>query len=349
MQASINIKPYDVRESSQAEYASLNKHNNILRHESQPDDPPIPLEEMILNLKNLPPFVDVKMWCAWDANQDEIIAQGNVALLRLEENKHLSQIDITVRPDYRRQGIGKQLLALVSEAARTDQRRLLLTSTFDRIPAGEAFMKHLGAQKGLEGHVNQLRMDELDHSMIHRWLERGNALDTEFELGLWEGPYPEDQLLAVTQLIELTNQQPFGDIEINDVHLTPEQVRQTEQQLFARGSQRWTFYVIDKSNGKFAGYTETVWNPNRPEILMQDMTGVFPEYRNKGLGRWLKAAMLEKVVGERPQVKYIRTGNADSNAAMLKINNELGFKPYMASIFWQIEIDRILAYLRGEQ
>lgn len=349
MQATINIKPYYVRESSQAEYASLNKHNNILRHESQPDDPPIPLEEMILNLKNLPPFVDVKMWCAWDANRDEIIAQGNVALLRLEENKHLSQIDITVQPDYRKQGIGKQLLALVSEAAHADQRRLLLTSTFDRIPAGEAFMRRLGAQKGLEGHVNQLRMEELDPSMIHRWLERGTALGSEFELGLWEGPYPEDQLLAVTQLIELTNQQPFGDIEINDVHLTPEQVRQTEQQLFARGSQRWTFYVIDKSNGKFAGYTETVWNPNRPEILMQDMTGVFPEYRNKGLGRWLKAAMLNKVMGELPQVKYIRTGNADSNAAMLKINHELGFKPYMASIFWQIETDRILAYLRGDE
>jgi GNAT superfamily N-acetyltransferase len=345
MKPTIQIQPFYVREATQDEYAALNKHNNLIRRESQPDDPPIPLEEMIQNLKNLPPFVDVKMWCAWDINQNEIFAQGNVALLRLEENPHLSQFDIAVQAGYRRTGIGRQLLALVTEAARDDKRRLLLTTTFDRIPAGEACIRHLGAQKGLEGHVNQLKLVDLDHSLINRWLEHGIQLASEFELGLWEGPYPEDQLVAVTQLIELTNQQPFGDIEINDMHMTPEQLRQTEQQLFARGSQRWTFYVIDKANGKFAGYTETIWNPNRPEILLQDMTGVFLEYRNRGLGRWLKAAMLDKVFKERPQVKYVRTGNADSNAAMLKINNELGFQPYMANIFWQIEIERILAYL----
>jgi mycothiol synthase len=41
----------------------------------------------------------------------------------------------------------------------------------------------------------------------------------------------------------------------------------------------------------------------------------------------------------------VRTGNADVNKPMLKINTELGFKPYMASIIWQVEINRIKAYL----
>jgi GNAT superfamily N-acetyltransferase len=77
------------------------------------------------------------------------------------------------------------------------------------------------------------------------------------------------------------------------------------------------------------------------------MTGVFPQYRNKGLGRWLKAAMLDKVIKERPQVKYVRTGNADSNAAMLKINTELGFKPYMATALWQVEMEKVIGYLRS--
>ena len=188
-------------------------------------------------------------------------------------------------------------------------------------------------------------MDELDHSLLERWLVQGQALANEFELGLWEGPYPEEQLSAVIQLNELGNQVPLGDLEIEAAHMMPEQLRESEQYLFTCGYQRWTYYVVEKGSGKFSGYSEATWNPNRPDVLNQDMTGVFPEYRNRGLGRWLKAAMLDKVLKEHPEVRYVRTGNADINAAMLKINTELGFKPYMASTFWQVEIERVLAYL----
>lgn len=75
------------------------------------------------------------------------------------------------------------------------------------------------------------------------------------------------------------------------------------------------------------------------------MTGVFPAYRKRGLGRWLKAAMLDAVLRERPQVRLVRTSNADSNTAMLAINRALGFKPYLAESFWQVETDTVLRYL----
>ncbi len=168
-----------------------------------------------------------------------------------------------------------------------------------------------------------------------------------FELGFWDGAYPEEQIQAIADLSDLTNQQPLGDLDIEDMHMTSEQLRQVEANLLARGSQRWTFYVVDRAANQFAGYTEAIWNSNRPGVLLQGMTGVFPPYRNKGLGRWLKAAMLDKVLRERPQVKYVRTGNADSNAAMLKINTALGFKPYMAEALWQAETQRVLTYLQA--
>lgn len=210
-------------------------------------------------------------------------------------------------------------------------------------------MTRLGAKKGLETHTNQLRIADLDRHLINRWLARGQENQAEFELGLWDGAYPQAQLQAIADLSTLTNQQPFGELEIEDMHTTPEQLRQIETNLFARGSQRWTFYLVDRATGKFAGYSETVWNPNRPEVLRQDMTGVFPQYRNKGLGRWLKAAMLDKVLKERPQVKYVRTGNADTNVAMLKINTALGFKPYMAEALWQVDLQDVLAYLQANR
>jgi mycothiol synthase len=339
------IEPFDYLHASPEEYRARNAFVNLLLRERLPDDPPIPLEEAIQEMQNVPSYLDLRMWCAWDASHTGLLAEGVMQMLRTGENQHLASINIKVHPAVRRQGLGRQLLGLLTQTAQENERRLLLCPTYDRIPAGEAFMLRLGAQKGLVGHINQLRIADLDRQLLERWIEQGRQNSAEFELGLWEGPYPEEQLPAIAGLIELTNQQPMGDLEIEDMHFTPEQVRQIEQAIFSRGTQRWTYYVIERSTGKFAGYTETTWNPNRPEILEQDMTGVFSEYRNRGLGRWMKAVMLARVIKDRPQVKFVRTGNADSNAAMLKINNELGFKPYIANALWQVDIDHVLAYL----
>jgi mycothiol synthase len=343
----IQIILFDGIGASQAEYVALNRHTNRIRLERLPDDPPVPLEETIQNLQSIPQFIDFKLWAAWSPDQSEIVGLGNMVVFRTEDNQHIAQFDISVLPEYQRQGLGRQMLGLIADAAQKENRRLLMTNTVDRMPGGEAFMTRIGAQKGLEAHTNQLRIADLDRGLIADWLARGQRNLADFELGFWDGAYPEDKLQEVAELYELTNQQPFGDLEFEDMHMTPEQLRQVEKNIFARGSQRWTFYIIDRATGKFAGYTETVWNPNRPEVLGQGMTGVFPQYRNKGLGRWLKAVMLDKVLDELPQVKYVRTGNADSNAAMLKINTELGFKPYMADALWQVELEKVMDYLHS--
>jgi mycothiol synthase len=339
------IYPFPLKDASPSEYAALNRHNNILLSESQPDDLATPMEEAIQFWQSQSPMFEMKTNCIWDTAHKEIIAHGTVILSRIVENKHMAQFDIGVNPEHRRQGLGRKLLAQIVQAAQADNRSLLMTMTNNRAAGGEVMMVRIGGQKGLELRVNQLRLVELDDGMIERWITQASQRAGEFELGLWEGPYPENQLTSVVRLMELTNEQPSGDLDIEEVHFTPERIRQIEQMKFAQGNQRWTIYAIDKATGKIAGYTETVWHPNRPEILNQEFTGVFPEYRNRGIGRWLKAAMIVKVLKERPVVKYIRTGNADTNAAMLKINHEMGFKHYMTSVIWQVELSRVMEYL----
>ncbi|HPC05829.1 MAG TPA: GNAT family N-acetyltransferase [Anaerolineaceae bacterium] len=339
------IQEFNLRSACEQEYQALNRISNIYQAEILPDDPPFPLEEMVRSSQSVPDFVDNFTWAAWDSALAEIIATGNVNIAKTEDNQHIAEIGIYVRQPFRRQGIGTRLLEKITRVARGENRRLLITEAIGNLSSGESFLYKIGGEKGLVGHLNQMRLDDLDHHLVETWLEWGHLNEDNFFLGLWEGLYPENQMDAILELRELENQVPVENLDIEATHLTREQVRQVENQLFARGFQRWTYYLIEKSTGKMAGYTETVWNPSRPQILYQDMTGVFPEYRNKGLGRWLKAAMIDKVLCERPEVKFIRTENADSNAAMLKINHELGFKPYISIPIWQIPLEKVEAYL----
>jgi hypothetical protein len=70
-----------------------------------------------------------------------------------------------------------------------------------------------------------------------------------------------------------------------------------------------------------------------------------PEFRERGLGRWLKAGMLTRVLAEHPEVRFVRTANADSNAAMVKLNYELGFRPYVSRTVWQVSLEQVESYL----
>jgi mycothiol synthase len=340
------IKSFEIKTGTDQEYALLSEFANQLRAERQPDDPPVPLEERTQSWRNIPPFVDVIAWAILNTEQSVMLGSSYLQIIRTEDNPHVCEGDVSVLPEYRRQGMGRYLLAAAVEAAQRENRRLLIGSTSDRIPAGEIFMQRLGAQRGLEAATNQLRIADLNRELISKWQAQAVERAPGFTLGLWDGPYPEEQIETIAKLWDLTNQQPRGDLELHDAHFTPEQLRQMEQQQMAGGTQRWTMYVTEPTQGKFAGYTEVFWNANRPEILGQGMTAVYPEYRNLGLGRLLKAAMLEKVLQERPQVKFIRTGNADSNAPMLKINTELGFERYMSQVIWQVETQKVLEYLQ---
>ena len=166
-------------------------------------------------------------------------------------------------------------------------------------------------------------------------------------MGCWVGAFPDADVQAVAELFHEMNNAPRESLELEDEVVTVEEVRQWEQALQARGMVRWTMYAREVATGKLAGFTETFWTPNRPLQVQQGGTGVWAQYRNQGLGRWLKAAMIAKVLRERPQVTRIRTDNANSNAPMLKINYELGFKHYLNNYAWQAETEKVVGWLGG--
>jgi len=343
------VTPVDPREATDEQLVLTNDFGNRMRAERMPDDPPIPLEEHVAGIRNIPAFVTVRAWIAQAERGGPLVADSHIGFADFDSNRHMADFGIEIAPELRRKGIARHLLGLVAASTREYEKTLLVTGTSGRVPAGAAFMERIGAERGLEAHTNQLDLAaDLDRDLLRQWQERAKERATDFELGWWDGPLSEEALpVMATLLTAIENQMPRDNLKMEDTTLTAEHIREMEKGMIARGGERWVLYAREKATGAYAGLTEVFWHPNRPHLVNQGGTGVLPEYRNRGLGRWLKAAMLERAIAERPGLKFVRTGNADSNAAMLSINRDLGFKPYVSHIAWQVETDRVFDYLNG--
>jgi len=171
----LEIKPFDVRNASAEEYRAANELDNRIRAEYLPDDPPIPLEERTRNWQNMPAFIGVHAWAVRNDDDSQAIASGSVTVTRLETNKHIAEFNIEVLPEFRRQGLARELLARIADAARQENRTLLFASTNERVPAGAALMQCLGAHKGLENHTNQLDLRDLNRDLIRAWQARART------------------------------------------------------------------------------------------------------------------------------------------------------------------------------
>lgn len=339
------IELFDWTRASESDFAALNAFSNRMRAEATPEYPPLTLQETQAQFQNIPDFVEIRMWLIWNETHDQIVGSCVCNVLNADHNQHIAQIELEVLPEARRQGLGSALLAKAVAMTEVTGRRLLIAQTQSNVPAGEAFMQRIGAEVGLKMGSNQLEIDSLDRALLNRWLAKSDALLESFEFGQWEGAYPEEDLATIAAMREVMNTTPLDDLEIEDMRWTPEQLRQMEAYFKQQGMERWTQYARHKASGKIAGYTEMFWKSTKPEYLNQGDTGVFPEFRGQGIGRYLKAKMMELMLERKPQAKYVRTGNAYSNAPMLKINEEMGFKPFRSTITWQIPLEKAQAFL----
>ena len=195
-------------------------------------------------------------------------------------------------------------------------------------------MGAIGARAGLTERESFLPLAELDKELLEQW-----AAPIEGYTPLWwENRCPEEHIEEYARLTDIFNDVPMGDINIGDHRRTPELLRAEEEARSRSGSTRWTLVIREDASGRLVGLTEIHFGPNRPGIIQQGITGVNKEARGKGLGRYLKAAMFQKILSERPDLHEVRTENAIQNDAMRHINEVLGFRLKDEAVIWQLDL-----------
>src|SRR5205823_442623 len=114
--------------------------------------------------------------------------------------------------------------------------------------------------------------------------------------GQTRAPAPEEFVKAYIEASEGINDMPRGDIAFKDWKLTEAQIRQRESFFKQAGLTWWLLLAIDEQTGAGVGFTEVEFNPSDPHAIQQEGTAVVAAHRGRGIGLWLKAVMLGRIL-----------------------------------------------------
>ncbi len=285
-----------------------------------------------------------------DSNRHERLAVldgggvRTVAHLELEtseENAHFATAEVFgASLDHE---AGRVALAALLDLAEADHRTSLM-GWGPNISTEDEFWTSLGAPRRYTERRSALAVAAVDETLMRTWVDRRKERAADVELVRWIGACPDDHLDSWVLSRTAMNDAPMEDLDVNDVFLDADDIREDEDARRALGTDVMNLFAVDADGGP-VGHTTIHVNTHRPAASWQWDTVVLDQHRRRGIGRWLKAEMWTWLREAEPAVTRLRTGNAESNEAMLAINVAMGFREAAVFGAWQAPISTYRARL----
>lgn len=339
----MEIEAVDPLTAPDDDLAGVHALETAFHHELLPEDPLDPLDRFMARCRTPWPYEEVRWWVARERSR--VTGFAALWLSRITpENRHLAWCTAAVAPDRRREGIGAQLLGPVLDAAEADERTVIGFGT-GRDHQAAAWCRRLAGAPRYTERMSRLHLHRVDRALLEEWVRRAKERADGYELGGFEGACPAEHLEEFARARNVMNSAPREELDMDDEEVTPEQVAERQRWFAAVGITPRVLWARHADSGEIAGYTALLHDRWTPWKVDQGDTGVWHQHRERGLGRWLKAAMLLRVLDERPEARWIDTENAGTNRAMLAINDALGFGPVLWVDEFQAPIDQVRAAL----
>ena len=333
--------------ASREDWARHHAYRRLRHQESNPGDPVVPDQQVEIGMTWSDPFNETVYFGAVGAGEVVGAAKASAPLPTSPEyasGRHLLWVGGGVLHGHRRRGVGRALLEPLAEHMR-ERGATVMTLWSHEVEDARGFMSWLGAQERFRGDENRLDLAGVDWGMVEAWVREGEANTGGTRLELYEPRLPDGMLdefcPAYTKMLNTT---PFEDLDHGDEIYTPEVMRD-QYALAGRLGDVHHLAVTREPDGMILGMTEVIHRPYLPDRVQQELTAVHARHQGRGLGKWLKAAMLLRVREVYPDVRTVVTENAGSNVPMLAINTRLGFRQHRLQAGYQVSPETLLGRL----
>jgi mycothiol synthase len=324
------LRVLEIAEPEQAELDGLLTIQREIDADVFPEDPPIPPQELAVDLFRPPARHRKWVWLATVAGE---AAGSAVVDQELDGTNDASvMLAVQVGPAWRRQGVGRAL-ARVALAAAADQGATSVLG-WPLTSDGAAFCEWLGMTRRQDDRCSRLRLSEVDEDQQRRWRDEAPARTRGYRLVGWVGLCPDEWAARLAQALTAMVDAPIDDLDWDPQSLGPAEVQDRERHWDDMGYDLVTTLAL-APDGAAAGASVLAVSRLRPMVAEQGDTGVVASHRGHALGRWLKSENLRRAREHQPAMEVVQTFNAASNPHMLGINVEMGFRPYHTFSTWQ--------------
>jgi len=321
IEMSIQIQEVDTHSASENLLREMHEYYIPLNAELLPGDPPTPYERRAADWRRMRSDESIPRWLLRDGGA---IVASAVAWMNLEQNLENGFGWIYVRPADRGRGHARSLAKVVFDRLEEHGRKRLNTYVVEGHPAAQ-LCERAGLKSVYREKRSRLVVADIDMGLMRTWIERAAERAADYELLDLETPFPDDVVDRYCELQFQMNTAPMEDYVQDDEILEPARWREEERNIAASNNGFLTCVAVHRPSGEFVGSTSIQTDQLQPAQAWQAETIVHPDHRNKGLGRLLKASMIERIVADWPMIERIDTTNAGSNQPMLDINVAMGY------------------------
>jgi GNAT superfamily N-acetyltransferase len=258
------------------------------------------------------------------------------------DNRHLAQVIVRVDPRHRRRGVGSALLEDMLDHAGSQQRTTLISRVTGPVPggpprgeAGARFAEARGFTAALTNTQRRADLPATDEAAEQQLLDDSLPHAADYEIVSWNGLTPDRQAGGIAYLVNrVATDAPMGEVDFEETQFDARRLHAEERNARERGTHLVGAAAVHRPTGEVAAFSRIDVRPpgDHGDIYL---TVAHPEHRGHRLGTLVKIEVHRRVRREFPNLRYVRTGNADANAHMVAINDRLGYRPYETSITYQ--------------